>query len=91
MVKEQIRETTTGDTAVDGLLAGGMAGVLMAVYLTVAGLTWGDGISATLGRFDPGGTASPVVGAFTDVALSMSSRSRSCPSIYACHAEYYQM
>ncbi|MEK7783988.1 MAG: hypothetical protein AAB658_01015, partial [Chloroflexota bacterium] len=55
MTKEQIRETTTGDAAVDGLLAGGVAGGLMAVYLTVAGLTWGDGIAATLGRFAEAG------------------------------------
>jgi hypothetical protein len=70
MAKEQIRETTAGDAAVDGLLAGGMAGVLMAVYLTVAGLTWGDGIGATLGRFDPGGTANPVVGVIAHLAVS---------------------
>ena len=70
MTKEQIRETTTGDAAVDGLLAGGVAGVLMAVYLTVAGLTWGDGIAATLGRFDPGGTANPVVGVIAHLAAS---------------------
>jgi len=35
----------------DGLLAGGMAGMLTAVYLTVAGLTRGDGIGATLADF----------------------------------------
>jgi hypothetical protein len=70
MTKEQIRETTTGDAAVDGLLAGGLAGVVMAVYLTVAGLTWGDGVAATLGHFDPGGTASPVVGVISHLAVS---------------------
>lgn len=70
MTKEQIRETTTGDAAVDGLLAGGLAGVLMAVYLTVAGLTWGDGINVTLGRFDPGGTANPVAGVLSHLAVS---------------------
>ncbi|MBI3243239.1 MAG: hypothetical protein HYZ49_13195 [Chloroflexi bacterium] len=70
MVKEQSRETTMGDAAVDGLLAGGMAGVLMAVYLAVAGLTWGDGIGVTLGHFDPGATASPVVGVISHLAVS---------------------
>ena len=64
------KETTLGDAAVDGLLAGGGAGVLMAAYLIVAGLAVGEGLTVILGRFDPGGTASPVVGALTHLAVS---------------------
>ncbi len=64
------KETTLGDAAVDGLLAGGGAGVLMAAYLILAGLAMGEGLTTILGRFDPGGTASPVVGALTHLAVS---------------------
>jgi hypothetical protein len=61
---------TLGDAAVDGLLAGGGAGILMAVYLWIAGLTLGISAGAMFSRFDPGGTASPVSGLLIHLAVS---------------------
>ena len=61
---------TIGDAAVDGLLAGTAAGVLMAVYLAAASLTWGSDPAKTLSLFVPGGAASPLVGLITHLAVS---------------------
>ncbi len=61
---------TFGDTAVDGLLAGGLAGVGMGLYLLLAGLTWGDSPVVTLGRFDPGGAGAPAAGLLAHLAVS---------------------
>lgn len=60
--------TKVGDAAVDGLLAGMAAGVVMAVYLIGASLLGGEGL-AVLNRFDPSG-ASPMVGALMHLAVS---------------------
>lgn len=69
--QRQIRQQTTlGDAAVDGLLAGGMAGGLMAAYLVVAGVMQGEAIGTMLARFDPRADASPVVGLFTHLAVA---------------------
>ena len=64
------KETTLGDAAVDGLLAGGGAGVLMAIYLALMGLTWGNRIGATLGLFDPGTARAPAVGLLAHLAVA---------------------
>ena len=64
------KETTLGDAAVDGLLAGGGAGLLMAAYLIVAGLVMGEGIGTMLGRFDPGQGGAPLVGALAHLATA---------------------
>jgi hypothetical protein len=61
---------TLGEAAVDGLLGGIGAGLLMAAYLIVAGLAYGDGILITLGRFDPAASASPVIGALAHLGLA---------------------
>src|SRR5713226_7913083 len=61
---------TFGDAAVDGLLAGIWAGLLMAAYLILAGLAYGDGILITLGRFDPAASESPVIGALAHLAVA---------------------
>ncbi len=61
---------TLGEAAVDGLLAGIGAGLLMAAYLTVAGLAYGDGVLNTLGRFDPAASESPVIGALAHFAVA---------------------
>lgn len=61
------RNTTVGDAAVDGLLAGIVAGIAMALYLVVVSL-FGEGV-AVLTRFDPNG-ASPVVGALMHLAVA---------------------
>ena len=66
------RRRTAGDTAVDGLLAGAVAGIAMAVYLVVAGLLAGEGPAVVLARFDPSGAgaASPLIGAVMHLAVS---------------------
>ncbi len=61
------RNTTVGDAAVDGLLAGIAAGIVMAAYLVGVSL-FGEGV-AVLNRFDPSG-ASPVVGTLMHLAVS---------------------
>src|SRR3990172_2995110 len=64
------KEVTLGDAAVDGLLAGGGAGVLMAAYLIVAGLVMGETVGVVLGRFDPGQGGAPLVGALAHLATA---------------------
>jgi hypothetical protein len=59
-----------GDTAVDGLLAGVGGGVVMALYLGLAGLWLGEGFVVMLGRFDPGLAGSPFVGGLAHLAMS---------------------
>lgn len=61
------RNTTVGDAAVDGLLAGIAAGIVMAVYVVIVSLL-GEGV-AVLNRFDPNG-ASPVVGTLMHLAVA---------------------
>lgn len=64
------RRKSVGDLAVDGLFSGMAAGLAMAAVLLVAGLLDGAGIAETLGRFDPGNEASPVMGALLHLAVS---------------------
>jgi hypothetical protein len=64
------RRQTAGDAAVDGLLAGVAAGVVMAAYLAVAGLLAGEGPASTLIRFDPAKQGSPLIGAVLHLAVS---------------------
>jgi hypothetical protein len=59
-----------GDTAVDGLLAGVGGGVVMALYLGLAGLWLGEGFVVMLGRFDPGLAGSPFVGGLAHLSMS---------------------
>lgn len=61
---------TLSDAAVDGLLAGGAAGVAMALYLLIAVWIGGVGPVETLGRFDPAGSGSPVAGALAHLAVA---------------------
>lgn len=63
-------QSSWGDTAVDGLLAGCGAGVVMALYLGLVGLWLGEGLAAMLGRFDPGLTGSPVMGTLAHLAMA---------------------
>ena len=49
-----MREKKGGDTAVDGLIAGILAGLGMVVYLIFVGLLSGIPAAVMLGRFDPG-------------------------------------
>lgn len=64
------RRDSVGDAAVDGLLAGVAAGVVMAAYLLVAGLLTGSDWRALLAQFDPGASASPLTGVLTHLAVS---------------------
>ena len=61
---------TIGDIAVDGLLAGMAAGVVMALWLILVGLLGGEGPAATLGRFDPGAGGLPAIGALMHLAVA---------------------
>jgi hypothetical protein len=66
-----IGKTTTGaDAAVEGLLSGIAAGLLMALSLIGLGLITGDEPASILGRFDPGGQASPLTGGLAHLAVS---------------------
>lgn len=64
------RKRTIGDVVVDGLLAGLPAGVVMGLFLIVAGLVSGARPGQTLGRFDPTGSGSPVTGTLMHLAVS---------------------
>lgn len=64
------QKKTIGDVAVDGLLAGMAAGLAMVGVLLAAGLLNGISVTETLGRFDPGSDASPVVGALLHLAVA---------------------
>ncbi len=69
--KEQtLPSMTTGDAAVDGLLAGIAAGGLMAAYLILVGLAQGEAVGTRLGRFDPGQEGSPMTGLLAHLAVA---------------------
>jgi hypothetical protein len=62
--------SSIGDVAVDGLLNGVAAGVVMAIYLMISGVLTGAGLAATLSVFDLGQGASPVRGALIHLAVA---------------------
>ena len=64
------RQTSLSDTAVDGLLGGLEAGVVMAIVLVVLGLSAGDVPPSLLGRFDPSQRAQPFVGALVHLSVA---------------------
>lgn len=59
-----------GDVAVDGLLAGMAAGVVMGVALLAVGVIEGVGPVEILGRFDPAEGGSAAVGGLLHLAVS---------------------
>lgn len=61
---------TFSEAAADGLLAGLAAGMGMALYLLGAEWLSGIGPAEMFGRFDPGSSGSPVVGALAHLAVS---------------------
>ncbi len=69
-VRELRRRATTGDTAVDGLIAGILAGMAMAAYLVLAGLLSGVPAAVTMGRFDPGQAGNWAAGTVAHLAVS---------------------
>ncbi|MBI5566278.1 MAG: hypothetical protein HY870_15375 [Chloroflexi bacterium] len=62
--------SSSGDAAVDGLLHGVGAGIVMAIYLIVIGVLIGTGVAATLSAFDLGEGTSPVRGALIHLAVA---------------------
>lgn len=71
MNKVQLRnDRGIGDTAVDGLIAGLMAGVGMAIYLVIAGLLSSQGLVETLGLFDPALASNALTGTVAHLAVS---------------------
>lgn len=61
---------TLGDIAVDGLLAGMAAGILMATALTLIGWLDDVGPLEMLGRFDPANSGSAATGGLFHLAMS---------------------
>ncbi|NUM47755.1 MAG: hypothetical protein HUU38_23870 [Anaerolineales bacterium] len=70
MMTETQQNSKIGDAAVDGLLAGLGAGVVMGVYLLVTGIFAGEAMGTILGRFAPGGEATPLTGVLSHLAVS---------------------
>lgn len=61
---------TFGEAAVEGLLAGSLAGVVMALYLLAASGLSGEGPATLLARFDGTGGGQPLTGALNHLAVS---------------------
>lgn len=64
------QQKSMGDTAVDGLLAGIGAGLVMALFLLLIGLLNGDLATAVFGRFDPGQNQQWLTGLVIHLAVS---------------------
>jgi hypothetical protein len=64
------QEITIGDAAVDGLLNGVVAGLVMAAYLVVIGLVTGDGPATVLSRFALSEAPSPLTSALMHLAVA---------------------
>ncbi|MBK8902387.1 MAG: hypothetical protein IPM53_14465 [Anaerolineaceae bacterium] len=63
-------EKAWGDTAVDGLLAGLMGGVLMTLFLALVGWAGGAPPQATVALFDPAQTGNWLSGLLAHLAVS---------------------
>jgi uncharacterized membrane protein YagU involved in acid resistance len=63
-------ETSAGDSAVDGLSGGLLAGLLMAAFLVIVAWIGGEGPAQFLARFDLQATPTPLVGGLIHLALS---------------------
>jgi hypothetical protein len=63
--------SSIGDAAVDGLLHGVGAGMVMAIYLILIGVVTGVGVTTILSAFDLGQGTSPVRGALIHLAMAM--------------------
>lgn len=64
------RGKTIGDVAVDGLLSGMAAGLVMGIALLLLGIASGSEPGEMLGRFDPGNEGSPLAGGLMHLAVS---------------------
>ncbi len=65
-----IKRVAAGDAAVDGLLSGLGAGLVMAAYLVVVGLLRSEGPGVMLARFSAGAAISPWMGLLSHLAVS---------------------
>lgn len=65
-----IKPSTVGDAAVEGLIHGIVAGVVMAAYLVVTGLLAGDSPATVLGGFGLEGGTAPLAGLLGHLAVS---------------------
>ena len=65
-----LRNKGVGDTEVDGLLAGILAGLAMAIYLILSSFFNGTSPAVTLGRFDPSLQGSWLAGSLAHLAVS---------------------
>ena len=65
-----MKSKTIGDAAIDGLLAGIVAGVVMVLLLLVTGALSGDSLVTVLERFDPVGSYNLSTGLLTHLAVS---------------------
>lgn len=63
-------EKSTGETAVDGLMAGMVAGLAMALVLALGGLFSGRQPLVTLGYFDPARVSNWLTGLLAHLAVS---------------------
>ena len=64
------KKKTWGDTAVDGLMAGLVAGMLMSLFLAIVGWLNGGSPVEMLGYFDPARTSSWLTGLLAHLAVS---------------------
>ncbi len=70
-INHRLKPVRMADAAVDGLIAGLEAGLLMVVFLIA--MEWirsGNGIGVTLMRFDPGADPVPLTGLVVHLAVS---------------------
>ncbi len=65
-----LKQKTVGDAAIDGLIAGVWAGIIMVLLLLAAGFLFGESPALVLGCFDIQAGDRSIVGVFTHVAVS---------------------
>lgn len=70
LVERTLRDKNGADAAVDGLIAGILAGLGMAVYLILTGLLSSISPADMLGRFDPGLVGHWLTGTLAHLAVS---------------------
>jgi len=68
--KQISKPMTIGDAAVEGLIYGIVAGLAMALFITLIEFWSGVAPTTALGYFDAGGNRSPIIGLFTHLAVS---------------------
>jgi len=64
------RDISLGDAAIDGLFAGVLGGLVMGVYLALAGLLLGEGPAAVFSRFALSEEHAPLTGLLLHLAVS---------------------